>query len=82
MFRALLKDMGISKKKAPLFHYYLERHIHLDDEFHGPMSLKLLDLLCEKSDKKKLAAENAACKAIKARIQLWDEVHSALRNKD
>jgi hypothetical protein len=79
MFRALLKDIGISKKKAPLFHYYLERHIHLDDEFHGPMSLKLLDLLCGVSKKKRTAAEKAAHKAIKARITLWNEVGSALK---
>ncbi len=80
MFRALLKDMGISKKKAPLFHYYLERHIHLDDEFHGPMSLKLLDLLCGDSKKKRTSAKSAAHKAIKARIALWDEVGTALKS--
>lgn len=78
MFRALLADIGINKKKAPLFHYYLERHIHLDDEFHGPMSLKLLDHLCGDSSKKRGVAEKAARQAIKARIALWDDVHAVL----
>ncbi|MFA6015276.1 MAG: DUF3050 domain-containing protein [Gallionellaceae bacterium] len=78
MFRALLANIGISKKKAPLFHYYLERHIHLDDELHGPLSLKLLDQLCGDSDKKLRGAEKAARQAIEARIKLWDGVHAAL----
>ncbi|MDP2144800.1 MAG: DUF3050 domain-containing protein [Gallionella sp.] len=78
MFRALLADIGIGKKKAPLFHYYLERHIHLDDEFHGPLSLKLLEQLCSDSDKKLRSAEKTARLAIEARIALWDGVHAAL----
>lgn len=78
MFRALLADMGINKKSAPLFHYYLERHIHLDDEFHGPLSLRLLGQLCGDSTKKRRAAEKAARQAIEARITLWDGVCAGL----
>lgn len=78
MFRALLADMGISKEKAPLFHYYLERHIHLDDEFHGPLSLRLLGQLCGDSAGKQRAAAKAGCQAIEARIALWDGVRAVL----
>jgi len=78
MFRALLADMNISKKKAPLFYYYLERHIHLDDELHGPLSLKLLSHLCKGSDAKLRAASKAGCAAIEARIAFWEGVRSAL----
>ncbi|MBU1448093.1 MAG: DUF3050 domain-containing protein [Gammaproteobacteria bacterium] len=78
MFRALLADMKISKRKAPLFHYYLERHIHLDDELHGPLSLRLLDHLCAGSKVKLRAATKAGCNAIEARIAFWDDVRTAL----
>jgi hypothetical protein len=78
MFRALLTDMNISKKKAPLFYYYLERHIHLDDEFHGPLSIRLLGHLCDGSDVKLRAAAKAGREAIEARIALWDGVRAAL----
>jgi hypothetical protein len=78
MFRALLADMGISKKRAPLFHYYLERHIHLDDESHGPLALQLLTQLCGDSASKKKAADKAARQAIEARITFWDGVRGSL----
>lgn len=79
MFRALLADLGISRQRAPLFHYYLERHIHLDGELHGPLSLNLLAHLCGNSESKQRLVEKAAKKAVKARVALWDEVHAALR---
>jgi hypothetical protein len=78
MFRALLADMNISKRKAPLFYYYLERHIHLDDELHGPLSLKLLSHLCKGSDTKLRASSKAGCEAIEARIAFWSGVNAAL----
>jgi hypothetical protein len=78
MFRALLADMNISKKKAPLFYYYLERHIHLDDELHGPLSLQLLGHLCKGSDAKLRVASKAGGAAIEARIAFWDGVHAVL----
>lgn len=78
MFRALLADIGISKKSAPLFHYYLERHVHLDDELHGPLALQLLAQLCGDSASKKKAADKAARRAIEARIKFWDGVRGSL----
>jgi hypothetical protein len=81
MFRALLADLGISKKKAPLFHYYLERHIHLDGESHGPLSLNLLEYLCGQSVTKRRAVEAAARKAVSARVLLWDQVYDQLATR-
>jgi hypothetical protein len=78
MFRALIADMNISKRKAPLFHYYLERHIHLDDELHGPLSLRLLAHLCGGSDARLRAASKAGRDAIEARIAFWSGVREAL----
>ncbi|MDD5057079.1 MAG: DUF3050 domain-containing protein [Sideroxydans sp.] len=78
MFRALLADMNISKRKAPLFYYYLERHIHLDDELHGPLSIQLLGHLCGDSAAKQRAAAKAGREAISARIAFWDGVQAAL----
>lgn len=80
MFRALLDKMNISREEAGVFHYYLDRHIELDGDHHGPMSMRMLELLCE-DDKIKIAeAEEAALDAIKARIQFWDGVLLAIED--
>ncbi len=78
MFRALLKDMSIGKDDAPAFHYYLERHIHLDEDHHGPLSLRMLDALIDGDAQKADEAENAANQALEARSQFWDGVLAAL----
>lgn len=77
MFRAFLQNMGIDEGAAPTFHYYLKRHIHLDADFHGPISL-LLEELCEENEVKMREAEAAARVAVEARINFWDGVREAL----
>jgi hypothetical protein len=78
MFRALLRDMRIGPNEAPAFHYYLERHIHLDEDHHGPLSLRMLDELCAGDPRKLREAEQAARAAIEARIEFWDGVLGAI----
>ncbi len=79
MFRALLKKLGVTEQQAPQFHYYLERHIHLDEDAHGPMSLRLLNALCEDDAQKREQAEAAAEEAVAARGRFWDGVLEALQ---
>ncbi|ABI56994.1 DUF3050 domain-containing protein [Alkalilimnicola ehrlichii MLHE-1] len=78
MFRAFLARMGVTEAQAPTFHYYLNRHIHLDADFHGPLSLQLLDALCEGDPDRYAEAEAAAQQAVDARIRFWDGVQAAL----
>jgi hypothetical protein len=78
MFRQILKDMNIQKNEAPAFYYYLERHIHLDEDFHAPLSILMLNELCGGNEEKLVEAETAAQHAIEARIKFWDGVASAL----
>lgn len=80
MFRALLEKMNIQREQAEVFHYYLDRHIQLDGDFHGPMSLRMLELLCEGDEAKIAEAEQAAIHAIKARIKFWDGVLLAIKD--
>lgn len=78
MFRALLEEMRVGKREAPTFHYYLERHIHLDEDHHGPLSLLMLNELCEGDPVKLAEARQAAVRAIDARMAFWDGVRDAL----
>jgi hypothetical protein len=78
MFRSFLARMDISEQQAPAFHYYLNRHIHLDEDFHAPLSLKMLDELCAGDPQRMAEAEQAAQDALRARLAFWDGVVAAL----
>ena len=78
MFRAFLQRMAVTEDQAPIFHYYLKRHIHLDEDFHAPLSLRLLESLCAGDLIKLAEAREAAQRAVDARIEFWDGVLAAL----
>ena len=78
MFRAFLSRMAVTEAQAPSFHYYLNRHVHLDEDFHAPLSLRLLTALCGGDAGKLREAEAAAEAAVDARILFWDGVLEAL----
>jgi hypothetical protein len=73
-----LNQIGVSEQQAPVFHYYLNRHVHLDEDFHAPLSLRLLNQLCGDDDQKTEEAIDAARQAIQARIEFWDGVLEAI----
>lgn len=81
IFRKILSRIGVSAEQAPVFHWYLNRHIHLDEDFHAPLSLRLLNQLCENDSVKVGQALTAADSAVQARLRFWDEVLAALQNR-
>lgn len=78
MFEQLLSQIGVGEKQAPLFHYYLSRHVQLDGEVHGPMALEMIEILCGDDQKKWDEVIQAAKTALKARIYLWNYIESQL----
>ena len=74
MFKRILELTKIGVSDAPVFHYYLERHAHLDGEHHGPMALKLLDDLCANEQEKENEVILQVQSSLNARIKLWDGV--------
>ena len=82
MFSRLQKTLpGTKHDKNCLRHfiYYIERHIELDGDSHGPMGRELLDNLVADSPQRNKRALRAACNSIQARIELWDGTLSILR---
>lgn len=79
MFRALLAKMNIGRDQAPVFHYYLDRHIHLDEDYHAPLSLRMVNELIGGDPERQAEAEAAAVAAVQARIRLWDGTLAALQ---
>lgn len=59
------------------FAWYLQRHVGLDAEQHGPQSRRLLERLCHDAIRQGEALEVArAC--LHARLEVWDEILVAL----
>ena len=62
---------------APLV-YYLQRHIELDGDHHGPMMRRLVESLCGDQDEAWDAARRGAQVALQARLSLWDATAQAM----
>jgi hypothetical protein len=83
MFRRLLNTLyGVSHNSDRLRHfvYYIDRHIELDGDSHGPKGRELLNDLIAKSPHRGERAMQAACSSIKARIGLWNGTLSKLHH--
>ena len=80
MFTRLAESLQISKLDCPKFHHYLERHIQVDGEEHGPAAIELVENLCGHDPVHIHQAEQAALEALDARIKLWDDVVNVIQN--
>ena len=79
MFRALVRDLSAaSDGSLDTFIWYLERHIEVDGEDHGPLSLKMVADLCGDDTAKWAEAAEAAEAALTARLVLWDGLLAAV----
>lgn len=71
MFTTILDNLQL---EAPMFRYYLNRHIHLDKENHGPSALTLLQDVIGNDPIKQAEADEAKNQALLARERLWKEI--------
>jgi len=72
MFSGLLQSWGMTREEAPLFVFYLERHIALDGAEHGPAAETLIAELVGEDAIRQEALLTAALAALRQRGQLWD----------
>jgi len=79
VFRRIVEELNAETHgRLDRFRYYLNRHIQLDDDKHGPMAERLVANLCGSDAAKWEAAEEAARCALQARLDLWDSVSDLL----
>jgi hypothetical protein len=75
MFRALVDDLNARNDGSfGTFLWYLERHIEVDGEDHGPLSLRMVADICGADPQRWEEAGAAAEAALQARIALWDAI--------
>lgn len=76
VFQRIVDEMNESSAgRLSEFLYYLERHIELDADSHGPMARRLMESLCGDQPAKWQIATVAARQALESRLEFWDAIH-------
>ena len=81
MFRSLVRDLNQTVSgELSQFVWYLERHIEVDGDEHGPLSLRMVADLCGDNLALWEEAAQAAEDAIRARLALWDGILARMQS--
>jgi hypothetical protein len=83
MFRGFLRDLDDAsmERSVKTLRWYLDRHIEVDGEDHGPMALRMIAELCGDDAQRWSEASEAAEAALRARIALWDGIAASLERR-
>ena len=78
MFIEIVRKIKLENKSVDSLIYYLERHIELDGDHHGPMAINMINTLCENNEVKIKEALDASKLALEKRIKLWDHIYDSI----
>ena len=79
MFIEIVRKIKLENKSVESLIYYLERHIEMDGDHHGPMAMNMIESLCQNNDNKIKEALDSSKLALKKRIKLWDHIYQQIK---
>ncbi|OYU85758.1 MAG: heme oxygenase [Flavobacterium sp. BFFFF2] len=84
MFTEIIRNI---QEQFPASHwsellYYMERHVELDADEHGPMALRMMQALCGENAQYWQEATETAKAALEHRLALWEAIETVINEKD
>ena len=78
MFFQIINQSKTEDETYSKLTYYLNRHIELDGDEHGPLSLRMIEELCGEDTSKWNEALEISKLALQHRISLWDGIYNLI----